>query len=306
MILVVGQPNGVYYHRLQVPYEDLLMRGFAVKFGTIADLDQLKGHITHLVVNRGLATKDHNKFKALLRKYDIKFIVDLDDWWNLPTDHVNKSLVKGTQILNSLKIADEIHTTNEYLAEKIQKINPYVPIYILPNGIDPRREQWKTDKVTEELTIGYLGALHHDYDLKWNEIDLSAHNSYSIEYYQQAIGTRQAFDKKNYENYGELYRQVDVSIAPLAPTEFNRCKSNLKALEAGFTKTCIIAQKMHPYTPLLNDSNSILCRTPSDWREALASITKEKAQELAENLYHDVQFFDIENINNTRQECFVK
>ena len=165
MILVVGQPNGVFYHRLQVPYEDLLMRGFAVKFGTIADLDQLKGHITHLVVNRGLATKDHNKFKALLRRYDIKFIVDLDDWWNLPTDHANKSISKGTQILNSLKIADEIHTTNEYLAEKIQKINPYVPIYILPNGIDPRREQWKTDKTTDELSIGYLGALHHDYDL---------------------------------------------------------------------------------------------------------------------------------------------
>jgi hypothetical protein len=258
------------------------------------------------VVNRGLATKDHNKFKALLRKYDIKFIVDLDDWWNLPTDHVNKSLAKGTQILNSLKIADEIHTTNEYLAEKIQKINPYVPIYILPNAIDPRREQWTTDKTTEELSIGYLGALYHDYDLEWNEIDLSPYNSYSLQFYQQAIGATHAFAPRDYNNYGELYKQVDVSIAPLAPTEFNRCKSNLKALEAGFTKTCIIAQKMHPYTPLLNDSNSILCRTPSDWREALASITKEKAQELAENLYHDVQFFDIENINNTRQECFVK
>lgn len=282
------------------------MRGFAVKFGTIADLDQLKGHITHLVVNRGLATKDHNKFKALLRSYDIKFIVDLDDWWNLPTDHVNKSLAKGTQILNSLKIADEIHTTNEYLAEKIQKINPYVPIYILPNAIDPRREQWTTEKTTDELSIGYLGALYHDYDLEWNEINLSPYNSYSLQFYQQAIGATHAFAPRDYNNYGELYKQVDVSIAPLAPTEFNRCKSNLKALEAGFTKTCIIAQQMHPYTPLLNSSNSILCRTPSDWREALATVTKEMAQELAENLYHDVQFFNIDNINNTRQECFVK
>jgi hypothetical protein len=305
MILVIGNPNGVFYHRLQVPYEDMLMRGYMVKFGTIEDLGKLKEHVSYLVVNRGIASKDHRQFRAMLNAYNIKLILDIDDWWNLPHNHSSKSQVKGTHIINTIKIADQLHTTNGYLAEKLQKINPYVPIWILPNAIDPRREQWMGEKTkSDTLRVGYLGALHHDYDLQWNGIDLSGHESWSIEYYQQAIHTKHAFERKDYTTYGELYRGIDVAIAPLAPTEFNRCKSNLKALEAGFTKTCLIAQDMHPYTPFLNSTNSILCKTAYDWKEALETITPEVARGLAEQLYEDVQFFHIDNINNTREKCF--
>lgn len=306
MIYVAGQPGGVYYHRLQIPYEDLLMRGYLIKFGTIQELDKYKDAITHLVVNRGLATKNHKAFRYMLDKNNIKLILDLDDWWMLPRHHANYSNQKTQDIVSTIKIADEIHTTNEYLASKIQKENPYVPIWVLPNAIDPRRTQWEDIEKVEGFNVGYMGALHHDDDLAYNRINLEGLNAYTIEYYKESLKASNAFQRADYSDYGKLYKNIHVSIAPLSPSAFNRCKSNLKALEAGFTKTCIIAQDMHPYTPLLNKSNAILCKGPGHWEEELRNLDPLRCADLAERLYEDVQFFHITNINDTRQQCFAQ
>ena len=306
MIFVAGKKGGVHYHRLQIPYEDLLVRGFLVKFGDISELEQYRGAITHLVINRGLQSTNYRAFRAMLNSYGIKLIVDLDDWWSLPYSHPNKSQEKVNSILQTLKIADEIHTTHAELANRIQKENPYVPIWILPNAIDPRREQW-ANQVKENVDgVGYLGALYHDEDLEYNHIDLSHLNSYSTPFYSQAIGARNELPVLSYEEYGKHYQKLNVSIAPLRPSQFNHLKSNLKVLEAGFTKTCIIAQRMHPYTPFLNETNSILCGGPSEWKDVLKTLDFDYCAKLAEKLYEDVQFYHIGNINNVRQQCFEK
>jgi len=306
MIFVAGQQGGVFYHRLQIPYEDLLMRGFLVKFGQLDEIDKYKDVMTHLVVNRGVSSKNHRAFKAMLLKNNIKLILDIDDWWVLPRSHANRNAQKTQDIIWTLKIADEIHTTNAYLAEKIQKENPYVPIWVLPNAIDTRRGQWEDIDKEEGFNVGYMGALHHDEDLTYNRINLSGLNSYSIPYYKERLNASNEFERADWSDYGKLYKKIHVSIAPLAPSTFNKCKSNLKALEAGFTKTCIIAQDMHPYTPFLNESNSILCKGPAHWEQELKNLDPERCKALAEQLHKDVQFYSIENINNTRQQCYAQ
>ena len=306
MIFVAGQQGGVFYHRLQIPYEDLLMRGFLVKFGQLDEIDKYKDVMTHLVVNRGVSSKNHRAFKAMLLKNNIKLILDLDDWWVLPRSHANRNAQKTQDIIWTLKIADEIHTTNAYLAEKIQKENPYVPIWVLPNAIDTRRGQWEDIEKEEGFNVGYMGALHHDEDLTYNRINLAGLNSYSIPYYKERLNVSNEFERADWSDYGKLYKKIHVSIAPLAPSTFNKCKSNLKALEAGFTKTCIIAQDTHPYTPFLNESNSILCKGPAHWEQELKNLDPERCKALAEQLHKDVQFYSIENINNTRQQCYAQ
>jgi hypothetical protein len=306
MIFVAGQQGGVFYHRLQIPYEDLLMRGFLVKFGQLDEIDKYKDVMTHLVVNRGVSSKNHRAFKAMLLKNNIKLILDIDDWWVLPRSHANRNNQKTQDIIWTIKIADEIHTTNAYLAEKVQKENPYVPIWVLPNAIDTRRGQWEDIEKEEGFNVGYMGALHHDEDLTYNRINLAGLNSYSIPYYKERLNASNEFDRADWSDYGKLYKKIHVSIAPLAPSTFNKCKSNLKALEAGFTKTCIIAQDMHPYTPFLNESNSILCKGPAHWEQELKNLDPERCKALAEQLHKDVQFYSIENINNTRQQCYAQ
>lgn len=306
MIFVAGQQGGVFYHRLQIPYEDLLMRGYLVKFGQLDEIDKYKDVMTHLVVNRGVSSKNHRAFKAMLLKNNIKLILDIDDWWVLPRSHANRNAQKTQDIIWTLKIADEIHTTNAYLAEKVQKENPYVPIWILPNAIDTRRGQWEDIEKEDGFNVGYMGALHHDEDLTYNRINLGGLNSYSIPYYKERLNASNEFERADWSDYGKLYKKIHVSIAPLAPSTFNKCKSNLKALEAGFTKTCIIAQDMHPYTPFLNESNSILCKGPAHWEQELKNLDPERCKALAEQLHKDVQFYSIENINNTRQQCYAQ
>jgi hypothetical protein len=306
MIFVAGQQGGVFYHRLQIPYEDLLMRGFLVKFGQLDEIDKYKDVMTHLVVNRGVSSKNHRAFKAMLLKNNIKLILDIDDWWVLPRSHANRNAQKTQDIIWTIKIADEIHTTNAYLAEKVQKENPYVPIWVLPNAIDTRRGQWEDIEKEEGFNVGYMGALHHDEDLTYNRINLAGLNSYSIPYYKERLNASNEFERADWSDYGKLYKKIHVSIAPLAPSTFNKCKSNLKALEAGFTKTCIIAQDMHPYTPFLNESNSILCKGPAHWEQELKNLDPERCKALAEQLHKDVQFYSIENINNTRQQCYAQ
>lgn len=53
---------------------------------------------------------------------------------------------------------------------------------------------------------------------------------------------------KHIEEYATNYNLFDVSLAPLAENIFNKVKSQLKVIEAGFHKKAIIAQNFGPYT----------------------------------------------------------
>ena len=47
--------------------------------------------------------------------------------------------------------------------------------------------------------------------------------------------------------YANNYNLFDVSLAPIEENVFNKVKSQLKVIEAGFHKKAIIAQNFGPY-----------------------------------------------------------
>ncbi len=49
-------------------------------------------------------------------------------------------------------------------------------------------------------------------------------------------------------DYCTHYENIDVLLVPLKEVEFNKCKSQLKVIEAGFKNKAIIAQDFGPYT----------------------------------------------------------
>ena len=53
---------------------------------------------------------------------------------------------------------------------------------------------------------------------------------------------------KDIHHYAEHYKNVDVLLAPLKENDFNKMKSQLKFVEAGFTDTAVIASNFGPYT----------------------------------------------------------
>lgn len=71
---------------------------------------------------------------------------------------------------------------------------------------------------------------------------------------------------KDVNHYGEMYRQIDVSLIPLNDTPFNACKSELKLVEAGYTGKAIICSNVAPYAEHLEDEENCLAVNRSgDW-----------------------------------------
>lgn len=110
-------------------------------------------------------------------------------------------------------------------------------------------------------------------------------------------------------NYGKLYNYIDVSLVPLVDTEFNRCKSNLKLIEAGFMKKAVIVSDVHTYNEA-STSNSIIIkqsRNHIDWFTAMRKLVlnPEMASDLGEAMYEAVKDkYHINTVNKERLQIF--
>jgi glycosyltransferase involved in cell wall biosynthesis len=126
---------------------------------------------------------------------------------------------------------------------------------------------------------------------------------------------------KDVSEFAKHYRNLDVLFAPLDCNNFNEVKSELKFIEAGFTKTAVIATNFGPYTigskPLFKfggeidpDGNCILIddkRKHKDWRKAIIKLVNnpELIKKLQDNMYETVKDkYNINNITKKRAEWY--
>jgi glycosyltransferase involved in cell wall biosynthesis len=120
-------------------------------------------------------------------------------------------------------------------------------------------------------------------------------------------------------SYAKNYSRFDVSLAPLKNHIFNRMKSQLKVIEAGFYKKALIASEVGPYTIDIKhsikngefgDGNGILInenRNHQDWFKYMKKLIDNPnfAYDLGERLYETVKDeYDINNITRQRMEWY--
>lgn len=120
-------------------------------------------------------------------------------------------------------------------------------------------------------------------------------------------------------SYAKNYSKFDVSLAPLVNHIFNRVKSQLKVIEAGFYKKALIASNIGPYTIDLKhclengkfvDGNAILIdekRNHSDWTKAMKKLIQNPnmAYDMGERLYETVkQSYDLNVVTKNRAELY--
>ena len=110
---------------------------------------------------------------------------------------------------------------------------------------------------------------------------------------------------KDMDHYYQHYANVDVLLAPLEISEFNKVKSQLKVIEAAFSHTAIIASDFGPYTLDLKSifvkggkidrtGNAILIdekKNHKDWVKAIEKLVKnpELVTLLQDNLYNSIK-----------------
>jgi glycosyltransferase involved in cell wall biosynthesis len=120
-------------------------------------------------------------------------------------------------------------------------------------------------------------------------------------------------------SYATNYRLFDVSIAPIKNHIFNRVKSQLKVIEAGFYKKALIASNLGPYTVDLkhalkngefSDGNALLVDEPknhSDWAKNMKKLIENPnfAYDLGQRLYETVKdTYDLNVVTKNRAEFY--
>ena len=122
------------------------------------------------------------------------------------------------------------------------------------------------------------------------------------------------------QSYAKNYSKFDVSLSPIKNHIFNRMKSQLKVIEAGFYKKAIIASNLGPYTIDLKhcldngnfvDGNALLVdenRNHSDWAKFIEKLVKNPnmVKDMGERLYETVKDkYDLNVVTKSRREFYL-
>jgi len=120
-------------------------------------------------------------------------------------------------------------------------------------------------------------------------------------------------------SYAMNYSKFDISLAPIKNHIFNRMKSQLKVIEAGFYKKAIIASEVGPYTIDLKhclkngefvDGNAMLVqenRNHGDWSKYIKKLVNNPnlITDMGERLYETVKdTYDLRVVTKTRAEFY--
>lgn len=124
---------------------------------------------------------------------------------------------------------------------------------------------------------------------------------------------------KPVQSYAKNYSKFDISLAPIKNHMFNRMKSQLKVIEAGFYKKALIASNVGPYTIDLKhclkngmfvDGNALLVdenRNHSDWAKYIEKLLKNPnmIKDMGERLYETVKDkYDLNFVTKNRREFY--
>jgi glycosyltransferase involved in cell wall biosynthesis len=126
---------------------------------------------------------------------------------------------------------------------------------------------------------------------------------------------------KHISTYATNYNLFDISLAPLETNIFNKVKSQLKVIEAGFHHKAIIAQDFGPYQLDVKNAikfggefdmtaNGILinpARNHKDWYNAIKKLINNPSmiKVLQENLYNSVKdLYSIKKVTEDRKNLY--
>lgn len=160
--------GGVEYHR-QVKPNVVLKRNypefdFMMSLGVHDSIDDIIKQSDLVIFSRIIPPEAIEK----LNNMGIKFGLDLDDWWHLPTTHNLYKHYQDNKIaertVESIRAAHFVMVTTPFLAEQVRPYNENT--YIIENGIDSQDEVWQPKKnPNKRLRFGFTQGNTHQEDI---------------------------------------------------------------------------------------------------------------------------------------------
>lgn len=291
--------SAVEYHRLYIPFKNIDNVLFCSDIEAITADYLKKNNITQCWFNRNISPVLLNPdiLYRLLRKNNVKIVIDLDDYWNIPFGHILYDVSIRANLKNScisqIKAADMVCVTHDYLANLVIKelrVSKH-RVFIAPNAIDPHEEQYNRTFSYDLTKLFWQGSVTHHYDLKLmaEAVNLCGKKIYiagfdpnsriidkngKIIYNWNVTGNmfvnKQFIPFAPVNNYMKFYDKKGICLIPLENNKFNTCKSNLKLLEAGWSMKPVIVSGVHPYIKLGRDGkNCLFAYSRQSWLDAI-------------------------------------
>jgi glycosyltransferase involved in cell wall biosynthesis len=174
--------------------------------------------------------------------------------------------------------------------------------------IKPEETVWARYEEIFTNRYNLVDPKHKEFLMKFKEED---YISNEIPFYNRVW-------TKPVTSYAANYRWFDVSLAPIKNHIFNRMKSQLKVIEAGFYKKAIIASNVGPYTidlkhalknGELTDGNALLVDEvrSGDWAKYMKKLIQNPnmAYDLGQRLYETVKdTYDLNVVTKNRAELY--
>ncbi len=317
--------SGCGYHRVVLPL------GF---------MDDVNATVTNMPTDEMIDNNNilfYNRISVIdknihvLKDKGYKIIVDMDDDWILPANHLNANDYENLrpQIEENISRADLVTCTNERLYKKLKQLNPKVEIFpnALPYGYDQFTD---TKKESDKVRIFWCGSITHEHDLallKYPLRRLKMHKD--IEMVLGGFNSNNDYAKwiwfKMWNNftsnnllpniilpsldpteYISMYENADICVIPLEDSDWHSCKSNLKILEAAVKKIPVVVSAVEPY---INDKDAPVfwVEKQSDWFTHLNDLilNKNKRIEYGEKIHEWAKAkYNLLDVNRARRECF--
>lgn len=269
-MVVVNQLEGL------LKISDLTIWGIASSFSTLAFFNALK----HVHPNKPLIT-------------------EIDDWFfDVPATNIASNPYRPNSeaeriAYEQLELSDAVICSTRNISEGIKSFFPNKKVYVIPNSID--FDVWDNSKpfpLVEKkegiVRIGYTGSGNHGADLeRVKEPILAILDEFpNVEFVSAGDmrdGTFIKHDRSFFtNNWVSIDKwpasvkgwQMDIGIAPLVDSNFNRAKSNLRFLEYGALSLPTVASKVAPFECIRDGIDGFLCRGQESWYNTLKELIK--------------------------------
>jgi len=341
----------VHFHRSVGPIENcpMLIKSLqSLGIIVIADIDDYwlptKEHPIHqLIIENKIHTKIVENLKAVdyvttttelfaneIRKFNKNVLVlpnaidPKEPQFNeptLPSDKIRVGWLGGSSHLHDLKLLDG-------MVSKLSPIQDKLQYYVC--GFDIRGTVTEINKETGQQTQRPIKPQETVW-VRYEEIFTNNYKIITPEYKlfldKFEEGEYPAIENENYvrvwtrpvDSYARNYAKFDISLAPIKNHMFNRMKSQLKVIEAGFYKKALIASNIGPYTIDLKhalhqgkftDGNALLVNESnnhSDWAKHVKKLVDNPnlITDLGERLYETVsKTYDLNVVTKTRRDFY--
>lgn len=252
----------------------------------------------------------------MLKKAGKKIVYDNDDTYKddngfkvngyLDEERLARRMKTANETLDDfIREADLVTTTTEVLADEYRKLNDNV--VVLPNCIDPYVFDEPLRNETDKIRVGFTGSVGCTADFQlavdlvnavdevtWVMFSLPQDKGSNIykKLYADEYKILDTIDLEwqpfvNFNVYFDTLNELrlDIMAIPRQETYFNKCKSNLKFLEASMFEIPVVAQGfsdgLSPYQVDKEDAEHMLiCNSTEEFAAAIRELAENKEKRL--------------------------